>query len=1615
MKLKFKILGAVIAFSVLFLFSGVDSCEEDYKVSEKDIGSINLTADYSSAVSYIIEFANGAYTANLGEVSVTDSDLSSLITLIESDGVVLYFSSLDYHGSITVSKSVTLCGALKMYDGNLNLCGENIILDDFSLNITRGSLKIKGGITKALGGEIYSYSSSAFLLDYSASSKLIIDGMEITSETTDGAVNCSMGSVEIISGKIKNSYGPAIENKASLSIGGAPEFNSYSYDVITNKPISLTACQIPNSATFSVMYNQSFDNGTFVEVFHNAKESDLENINFFDEVGEAISLSYFSSSEYSEEKSFIAVYMPLCARFYCDNTLYFTVEFLKGESISAPDLPLKQGYNFCGWYKDSALNESYAFGTLEYSDFNLYASFSLTPPEFSISSKSFVYDGKEHILGFDKLTHPLAEEGSFSFVWYKDSAPTIYSSDSISITSVSDSGIYFCKLTFAYNGDYVVVDTPEVAVNIEKQTLKYPSIPSLAYTGGTVYPDVPKSSLYTSFSSGGIGVGAYAVTLTLTDPLNYKWEDSCAESVNLTFYITQAQNCFLSPPNVEDTYVGFDLSVTAEAKFGKCYYMYSSDGVNWQSDIPSEAGKYYILISVDGTENYTSLSSEPIAFEIFSEICVGIMVDKYPDKTEYQAFETLSLEGAEFSVTYNSGRCEKIDTDIVEIEYKTADSFRVCDSCAIIRVGDASVPIAVTVRAADYDISSLVFEDKVSTYNGKRHTIDASADIVGLDGIKLEYTVSGGGIDVGTYTVTISFFTESVNYNLPDSVSATLTIKPLPVYVNYKNLSFTYDGAPKIPTAELVSAEGLLISVAVSGGATDAGKYTASAIFTDKNYTLINPTVDFEILKAELDLKDVYWSADSLPYNGEVQSVQIYGLPKNVTLVGYADSSFTDVGEYTTSVTIIYDTKNYNAPNPITHTWKITPIEYDWSSFGFSDSEYTFDGQAHFPSSYGVLPIGLDGSVPFYSFSQGVTYVAEGSVEVVISFGTDSKNYVVPADMSVYVKILPKGVIAVWENLVFTYNGQDHIPNALCEECPVTVTGSAKNAGEYVALASSSDLNYRIINPQMAFVIEKAPNHWISEPQISDYYEGGLPAPLGESLYGEAVYFYFSDSELKNPISATEAGTYYMMAYVPEGQNYLGISCKVLTFNVVKISPIRLVVNILSENLTAMNEITSDDICAYYVNNDESISYIDFENISIRYENGECLKANDRIIHLSAGGFETSAEIDVALAQYDMSAVCWSEASFIYDGEYKFSYLGGLPDGVSVSSYILNSAKDAGEYELSAILSYDTENYFEPVIPSGRLIIEKCVVDLPQIESGVYNGSIYIPYVAPSSLYTVSVPHALSAGEYTVSFILKDTENYVFKDGVNEKSFIIARREITVKIDDGGNSFTVTEGSIVEGDSLREEFYTDNGYVYLKCANSDYLVTVLPAKAKAQSGNIQLILILLLLFIIFAMGIFIAVKNRKKVFAAATAVKEKIFVKKVPCFETVNENEIKDEPPLETLLAVDEAHANSLIPDFLAKNLLTDSPTVIKTSGRKRCIVNVDTISNSFLAGDTVDINTMKEKGIVPKDAKYVKVLARGVIDKPINIIANSYSLAAVKMIALTGGSAKRAHTSSKH
>ena len=107
---------------------------------------------------------------------------------------------------------------------------------------------------------------------------------------------------------------------------------------------------------------------------------------------------------------------------------------------------------------------------------------------------------------------------------------------------------------------------------------------------------------------------------------------------------------------------------------------------------------------------------------------------------------------------------------------------------------------------------------------------------------------------------------------------------------------------------------------------------------------------------------------------------------------------------------------------------------------------------------------------------------------------------------------------------------------------------------------------------------------------------------------------------------------------------------------------------------------------------------------------------------------------------------------------------------------------------------------------------------------------------------------------------------------------------------------------------------------------------------------------------------------------------------------------------------IDAEYADSAITDSLARDLIRKEKD-IATEGNSKKIINVDTLSRSFSSGDRVDINVLKRKSLIPYDTGYIKVLARGIIDKPLTVYANDFSLSAVKMIALAGGKSVKVNT----
>ena len=67
-------------------------------------------------------------------------------------------------------------------------------------------------------------------------------------------------------------------------------------------------------------------------------------------------------------------------------------------------------------------------------------------------------------------------------------------------------------------------------------------------------------------------------------------------------------------------------------------------------------------------------------------------------------------------------------------------------------------------------------------------------------------------------------------------------------------------------------------------------------------------------------------------------------------------------------------------------------------------------------------------------------------------------------------------------------------------------------------------------------------------------------------------------------------------------------------------------------------------------------------------------------------------------------------------------------------------------------------------------------------------------------------------------------------------------------------------------------------------------------------------------------------------------------------------------------------------------------------------------LSENFESGETVTLETLKDKKLLKANVASYKVLARGSITKPLIVEANEFSIEAVKMIVLTGGRAIKIH-----
>ncbi len=135
---------------------------------------------------------------------------------------------------------------------------------------------------------------------------------------------------------------------------------------------------------------------------------------------------------------------------------------------------------------------------------------------------------------------------------------------------------------------------------------------------------------------------------------------------------------------------------------------------------------------------------------------------------------------------------------------------------------------------------------------------------------------------------------------------------------------------------------------------------------------------------------------------------------------------------------------------------------------------------------------------------------------------------------------------------------------------------------------------------------------------------------------------------------------------------------------------------------------------------------------------------------------------------------------------------------------------------------------------------------------------------------------------------------------------------------------------------------------------------------------------------------------------------EEAVVEEAPAEEAVVEEASAEEAVVEEEIHADATKADELLTDdeAAAKIEVIERTTLVKST--KMAEINLDTICDNYDDGETVELAGLQAKRLVTKNAGRLKVLARGVMTKRLTVVADKFSLQAVKMITLAGGTAEQ-------
>ncbi len=494
---------------------------------------------------------------------------------------------------------------------------------------------------------------------------------------------------------------------------------------------------------------------------------------------------------------------------------------------------------------------------------------------------------------------------------------------------------------------------------------------------------LPAGVTVTYENNKGINVGTYNGVATFTGSGNY----TGTASLEATLTITEKT---LSEEDITGfTFNGSTVTYNGEVHSLAVAGLPTGFEVTYENNNKKNVGTYTVVATITGTDNYSGTITKEATL-VINKASVTITADS-KQSVFGEAIKDLTYKVA--GTVYGE---DDLNVELTKEEGTAVGEYAITvtasNSNYDIKTNNAVYTISPKTLV-NADLENAKLEDLTVEYDGNAHSLEVKNLPEGFTATYNQKDL----VDAGTYEITATI-NGNGNYSGQVTLTATLTINPKKVAVNWTNTTFEYDGNKHMPTA---SAEiEVVVNVKEGTDGISAGTHTAVATMKNenKNYKLTNTEVNYTITSKDIteltpeDIKDVLGLSianKTVTYNGKEQSLVVDGtIPTGVTVDYNNTNKATMAGTYPVVATIT-GTGNYTGTVTLNATLTINKAAV---SIKAEDKELTY-GDAAKELTYAVTSGQIFGSddLNIVLTREDATNNNAGTYEIVIT--AENSNY----------------------------------------------------------------------------------------------------------------------------------------------------------------------------------------------------------------------------------------------------------------------------------------------------------------------------------------------------------------------------------------------------------------------------------------------------------------------------------------------------------------------------------------------------------------------------------------------------------------------------------------------